>query len=81
MLGFQLMIVELDKMVLFCCLVCMKRLKIIHMNNFCLKKCEKRVTDARKGKMEWNVLNYLILFVSVPSTVKVTNVANYHITI
>ena len=51
------------------------------MNNFCLKKCEKRVTDARKGKMEWNVLSYLILFVSVPSTVKVTNVANYHITI
>ena len=36
-------------MVLFC-IVCMKRLKRIHMNNFWLKKCEKSVTDLTKGK-------------------------------
>ena len=32
------------------CKVCIKRLKGIYMNNFWLKKCEKSVTDVRKGK-------------------------------
>ena len=49
--DFQLVILELDKMVLFC-IVCMKRLKWtrIHKTNFWLKKCEKSVTDVRKRK-------------------------------
>ena len=34
-------------MVLFCA-VCTKRLKLIHVNNFSLKKCEKNVTNVRK---------------------------------
>ena len=64
------------------------------MNNFWLKKCEKSVTDVRKGR-EFSfltigkILYYLILFllikarffVFVSSTVKVVNVTNYHITI
>ena len=32
------------------CKVCIKRLKGTYMNNFWLKKCEKSVTDVRKGK-------------------------------
>ena len=32
------------------CKVYIKRLKGIYMNNFWLKKCEKSVTDVRKGK-------------------------------
>ena len=60
------------------------------MNNFWFKKCEKGVTDVRKGKSKgkdfsWlrigNVLHYLILLLSVSSTVKPANVVNYHITI
>ena len=66
------------------------------MNNFWLKKCEKSVTDDIKEKskefselMIGSFLRYLILllliktrfFVSVSSTVKVVNVANYHITV
>ena len=47
--DFQYVILELDKMVLFC-IVYMKRLKWIHMKNFWLKKCEKSVTNVRKGK-------------------------------
>ena len=47
--DFQLVILELDKIVLFC-IVSMKRRKGIHMNNLWLKKCERSVTDVRKGK-------------------------------
>ena len=31
-------------------MVFMEKLKWTHMNNFWLKKCEKCVTDVRKGK-------------------------------
>ena len=60
------------------------------MNNFWIKKCEKSATDVRKGKSKGkhfsslttgNVLHYLILLAYVSLTVKVANVANYHITI
>ena len=70
---------ELNKMVLFCT-VYMKSLKWIQVNNCWLKKCEKSVTDVRKGQ-EWkgdflvkssnvlitmgNLLHYLILFLPI----------------
>ena len=67
------------------------------MNNLFLKKCEKSVTDVRKGKTKersfpivndrkcFALFHFIFtnqnkIFVSVSSTIKVVNVANYHIT-
>ena len=91
MSDFPQAILKLNKMILFC-LVCMKMLNNTYKQFLADKVWKKRDGyPKRKNKgrkfsqlIIGNVLHYLILFqvfVSVSSTVKVENVANYHITI
>ena len=71
------MILELDKMLLFC-IVCLKRFKWIHTyEQFLVEKVWKSVTDVRKGKQregvflvnDKNVLQYVILFLPIKTTI------------